>query len=101
MIDTHRTPHPPSAPSAVALRRYAVLAQVEALRLGGWPVPTAVRQVAGRTHADADGRAVPVSVRTLQRWRAAYAVGGLAALEPKDRTRTHIRFGKFKLAASQ
>ncbi|MEW6756044.1 MAG: hypothetical protein AB1505_34460 [Candidatus Latescibacterota bacterium] len=85
MSDAHR---PPSAPSSQALLRYAVLAQVEALILGGTPVSAAVRQVAGRDHADLDGRPVRVSQRTIQRWRAAYADGGPAALEPKDRTRT-------------
>ena len=68
--------------------RYSVLAQVEALILGGWRASAAVREVAGRQHAHGDGRAVRVSERTIQRWRAAYAEGGLAALEPKDRTRT-------------
>ena len=29
-----------------------------------------------------------ISVRTLQRWRAAYGTGGLEALEPKSRKRT-------------
>ena len=81
--------HPPSAaPSSHALRRYAVLAQVEALILGGTPVSAAVRQVAARDHVDLEGRPVRVSQRTIQRWRAAYVSGGLGALEPKDRTRT-------------
>lgn len=79
---------PPCAPSSLALLRYSVLAQVEALILGGWQARAAVRQVAGREHAHPDGRAMRVSVRTIQRWRAAYADGHLAALEPKDRTRT-------------
>jgi len=85
MSDAHR---PPAAPSSRALLRYAVLAQVEALILGGTPVSAAVRQVAQRDHVDLDGRPVQVSPRTIQRWRAAYASGGLAALEPRDRTRT-------------
>jgi len=81
--------HPPSsAPSSQALVRYSVLAQVEALILGGWPVSAAVREVAGRDHADLDGHPVRVSQRTIQRWRRAHTDGGLAALEPKDRTRT-------------
>ena len=33
----------------------------------------------------ADGRLVRISVRTLQRWRAAWASGKLAALEPRQR----------------
>ncbi|MFH1570270.1 MAG: hypothetical protein ABIL09_19920 [Gemmatimonadota bacterium] len=78
---------PPHAPSAAALLRYAVLAQVESLILGGWRASAAVRQVATRDHAQLDGRLVRVSGRTIQRWRAAYATGGVAALEPQRRTR--------------
>lgn len=85
MNDAHR---PPSAPSAEALRRYSVLAQVEALILGGWRASAAVREVATRDHVPLDGRPVRVSVRTIQRWRVAYAEGGLAALEPQSRRRT-------------
>ena len=85
MNETHR---PPSTPSSAALLRYSVLAQVEALILGGCRASVAVREVAGRDHADLDGRSVRVSVRTIQRWRAAYAAGDMAALEPKDRRRT-------------
>ena len=80
--------HPPAAPSAAALRRYAVLAQVEALVLAGEPVSAAVRQVAGRVHADAADRPRRVSARTIQRWRAAYRDQGLAGLEPQSRKRT-------------
>ena len=65
MNDTLR---PPVSPSPEALLRYAVLAQIEAFILGGGSVGAAVR--------------------TLQRWRAAYAAGGLEALEPKSRRRT-------------
>ena len=79
---------PSSAPSSVALLRYSVLAQVEALVLGGCQASASVRQVAGREHAQVDGRPVRISVRTIQRWRAAYAEGGMAALEPQDRRRT-------------
>lgn len=81
-------PRPPTAPSPEALLRYTVLAQVEALILGGSPVGDAVRQVAGRDHAHPDGRRVRVSVRTLERWRAAFLAGELEALEPKSRKRT-------------
>ncbi len=81
-------PRPPTAPSPEALLRYSVLAQVEALLLGGWTASAAVREVAGREHAHPEGRRVRVSVRTLQRWRAVYLAGGLEALEPKSRRRT-------------
>ena len=77
-----------STPSSTALLRYAVLSQVEALILSGWKAGAAVREVAARDHVDAQGRPVRVSVRTLQRWRAAWAKGGMAALEPESRTRT-------------
>ena len=85
MNDPHR---PPPAASCEALLRYTVLAQVEALQLGGWALSEAVREVARRKHAHLDGRPVHISVRTLQRWRAAYLQGNLVALEPGSRTRT-------------
>jgi hypothetical protein len=68
--------------------RYSVLAQVEALILGGSRTSTAIRVVAQRDHAHLDGRPVRLSGRTIQRWRVAFLSGGMAALEPKDRTRT-------------
>jgi transposase len=81
-------PFLPSAPSRAALLRYSVLSQVEALILSGWKAGAAVRAVAAREHAHPDGRPVRVSVRTIQRWRAAYARGGVVALEPASRRRT-------------
>jgi hypothetical protein len=75
-------------PSPEALFRYAILSQVEALVLGGTRVGEAVRAVAARTHADLEGRALRVSARTIQRWRAAYATRGMAGLEPRSRQRT-------------
>ncbi len=82
MNDSQR---PPLPVSATALQRYLVVAEVEALVLRGWRPGAAVRHVAGADHRDLDG---PVSVRSLQRWRAAWAAGNLAALEPQQRTRT-------------
>jgi len=81
-------PSPPVPPSSEALLRYAVLAQVEALILGGWGSNDAVREVAGREYARPGGRVVRVSVRTIQRWRAAYASDGIGGLEPAGRKRT-------------
>jgi transposase InsO family protein len=81
-------PAVPAPLSSGALLRYSVLAQVEALILGGWGAQAAVREVAGREHAHPDGRVVRLSVRTIQRWRAAYGTGGLGGLEPARRTRT-------------
>ena len=85
MNDSSRPPLPVSATS---LLRYSVVAEVEAMVLGGWPAGAAVRHVAGADRVDLDGRPVRISVRTLQRWRAAWASGKLAALEPRQRTRT-------------
>ena len=86
--DSSRLPLPVSA---TALLRYSVVAEVEALVLRGWSAGAAVRtctHVAGADRVDLDGRPVRISVRTLQRWRAAWATGKLAALEPRQRTRT-------------
>ena len=85
MNDEHR---PPPAACSEALLRYTVLAQVEALQLGGWALREAVQEVAKRTHTHLDGQPVHLSVRTLQRWRAAYLAGNFAALEPRSRPRT-------------
>ena len=85
MNDSSRPPLPVSATS---LLRYSVVAEVEALVLGGWPAAAAVRHVAGADRVDLDGRPVRIGVRTLQRWRAAWTSGKLAALEPRQRTRT-------------
>ena len=60
-----------SARPGRALLRYSVVAEVEALVLGGWPAGAAVRHVAGADRVDLDGRPVRISVRTLQRLRAA------------------------------
>ena len=78
---------PPLPVSATALLRYSVVAKVEALVLRGWPAGAAVRHVAAADRVDLDGRPVRISVRTLHRWRAAWASGNLAALEPQQRTR--------------
>lgn len=81
-------PPPPVPPSSEALLRYSVLAQVQTLILGGWGASASVREVAGREHARPDGQVVRVSVRTIQRWRAAYAFDGIGGLEPVSRKRT-------------
>ena len=78
---------PPLPVSTTALQRYLVVAEVEALVVRGWPAGAAVRRVAGTDRVDLDGRPVRVSVRSLQRWRAAWAAGSLAALTPQSRTR--------------
>jgi putative transposase len=79
---------PPGMPSATALLRHAVLAQVQALILGGCASGAAVRQVAAREHAGLDGNTLRVSSRTIQRWRAAYDKHGITGIEPRSRRRT-------------
>lgn len=79
---------PPLAVSATVLVRSLVVGEVEALVLRGYPAGAAVRHVARSDRVDLDGRPLRVSVRTVQRWRTAWAAGGLAALEPQSRTRT-------------
>jgi len=78
------------APSKTALFRYSLLAQVAALELAGSSQGEAMRAVAARDQLLRDGRLGRITVRTLQRWRAAYdaADGDLAALELKARKRT-------------
>ena len=85
MNDAHRPP-PPISPDA--LMRFAAIAQVEALTLSGVRLSDALREVAGRQHVYPDGSPVQVSVRTLQRWRSAYATGDIEALAPRSRKRT-------------
>lgn len=80
---------PPPAPSAEALFRYSVVAQVEALVLRGRAAGRALREVARRDHVHPSGGLQRVKLRTVQRWRAAYKEkGDLAALEPRSRVRT-------------
>ena len=88
MNDPNDRTRPPLPVSATALLRYSVVAEVETMVLRGWPAGAAVRDVAGAQHVDLDGVPVRISVRTLQRWRAAWASGNLAALEPQQRPRT-------------
>lgn len=83
-------PPPPSSASPRALFRYFVLGQVEALTRSSRPVGDAVREVAEREHIRPDGRLVRVSVRTIQRWRRAFAKGGMEALEPARRVRVEV-----------
>lgn len=75
-------------PSPEALFRYFVVGQVEALIRSGRASGRAVRAVAKREHLRANGRLSRVSVRTIQRWRAAFIDNDLAGLEPKSRART-------------
>jgi transposase len=84
----NESPRPPAPPSAEALFRYSILAQLEGLLPGGSRAAAAVREVAARPHAHPAGHAARVSARTIQRWHAAYQASGIAGLEPKSRQRT-------------
>ena len=77
-----------------ALWRYGVLGPLVSARLGHGDVRAYVREAASRVHVDPDGRAVRLSVRTIEAWFYAWKRGGLKALRRDqriDRGRTHIR----------
>ena len=77
-----------------ALWRYGVLGPLVSARLGHGDVRAYAREAASRTHVDPDGRAVRLSVRTIEAWFYAWKRGGLQALrrDPRnDRGRTQIR----------
>ncbi len=85
MTDT--TP-PPRAPSSIALFRFATISQVHALVLAGKTAGRAVREVAACDHVHPVHGCTRVTVRTIQRWLAAYRRDDLAGLEPASRKRT-------------
>lgn len=72
-------------PSAVALFRFAILAQVRVRVLRGDALVDAVRTVAGAEHVGLDQRPCRVSARSIYRWLAASPSGGLAGLAPAVR----------------
>lgn len=72
-------------PSDVVLFRYAILAQVRVRVLRGDALADAVRAVASQDHVGLDQRPCRVSARTVYRWLAASATGGLAGLAPTPR----------------
>jgi transposase InsO family protein len=77
-----------------ALWRYGVLGPLVSARLRHGDVRDYVRQAASRVHVDPDGRAVKLSVRTIEAWFYAWRRGGLKALRRDqriDRGNTHIR----------
>lgn len=81
-------PLTPTPPSEEALFRFQVVSQVLSRLLAGHPRALAVGAVAGQPHATVTGSLRSVSRRTLYRWLAAYQRGGLACIEPAERTRT-------------
>jgi transposase InsO family protein len=76
-----------------ALWRYGVLGPLVSARLAHGDVRAYVREAAARVHVDPNGRAVKLSVRTIEAWFYAWRKGGLKALRRDqriDRGRTHI-----------
>ena len=85
-----RSPTDPPVPlSPQALFRYQVVCQVRARTLAGESLASAVAVVAATPQLDLrGGEARRVSARSAYRWVAAYAAGGLNALEPAIRSVT-------------
>lgn len=75
----------PQTPLDTSISRYAAVAQVLAKVTAGMTISRAIRQVAKVSLRHLDGRPMRISVRTLQRWVAAYQSGGIDALAPVSR----------------
>jgi putative transposase len=78
-------PKVPTQVSAEALFRHRIVAAVLALQLLGHKRALAVSITVQCVHITETGAIRPVSARTLYRWIASYAKGGIAALEPETR----------------
>ncbi|MGH9215602.1 MAG: DDE-type integrase/transposase/recombinase [Acidimicrobiales bacterium] len=70
---------------AIALHRWAVIAEAADSRLGSAERGRVVRAAAARTHAHPDGSQRRYSRNTLDRWIRAWRSGGLEALRPVER----------------
>ena len=69
--------------------RYQVVSHVVAAVRSGEAQVEAVRVAAGRSWLTFDGTLRSVGTRTIYRWLAAFADGGLGALDPVPRERAH------------
>lgn len=78
----------PRFPSPLALFRLMVVSVVQARCLAGEPRAVVVTEVAGSPHLTPAGKPRKICERTLYRWLADYALGGVAALEPAGRPHT-------------
>lgn len=78
-------PKVPTEISAEALFRHRIVAAVLALQLLGHKRASAVSITVQCVHVTETGAVRAVSSRTLYRWMASYAKGGIAALEPETR----------------
>ncbi|MGH8916903.1 MAG: DDE-type integrase/transposase/recombinase, partial [Actinomycetes bacterium] len=70
---------------AIALHRWAVIAEAANPRLNPTERGLVVRQIAGRTHTHPDGSERRYARGTLDRWIRAHRAGGLDALVPAER----------------
>lgn len=70
---------------AIALHRWAVIAEAANARLGSAERGRVVRAAAARPHAHPDGSERRYSRNTLDRWIRAWRSGGLEALRPVER----------------
>lgn len=75
----------PKTPLDIAIDRYTAVASVLAKVAAGMPLSRAFRAVAKTAVRRLDGRTMHLSVRSLQRWVAAYQAGGIDALVPASR----------------
>ena len=73
---------------AIALHRWAVIAEAAGERLSGPERGAAVRQIAARQHAHPDGPVRRYSRGTIDRWLRAHRAGGLDGLRPSPRSDT-------------
>jgi putative transposase len=73
---------------AIALHRWAVIAEAAGERLSGSERGAAVRQIAARQHAHPDGSVRRYSRGTIDRWLRAHRAGGLDGLRPSPRSDT-------------
>src|SRR5262245_44956833 len=73
---------------AIALHRWAVIAEAAGDRLTAAERGALVRQIAARAHTHPDGSARRYSRGTIDRWLRAWRAGGLEALKPSTRADT-------------
>src|SRR6266571_8698848 len=73
---------------AIALHRWAVIAEAANDRLTAAERGALARQIAARAHTHPDGSVRRYSRGTIDRWLRAWRAGGLAALKPSPRADT-------------
>ncbi len=73
-------------PEVVAQFRYTVIAPLVVRSLAYGEQRAVIQQQAAQNWTWPDGSCPPIHARTILRWVAAYRVGGLAALQPGQRT---------------